>query len=142
MGGFIIVEQSSTHDLDLVFKALADPLRRKLLRLLSNPQYFCKTSQEALQGICVQDLTQYLSVPQSTVSRHLAILSHAGLVTHSRWRTWHYYGVNAKSIHAAINWLKALDSQPVSPIATIDHHKDWLAESLKNLPGGLEDWSK
>ncbi|PSR33908.1 MAG: ArsR family transcriptional regulator [Sulfobacillus benefaciens] len=134
-----MAEQTTSHDLDLVFKALGDPLRRKLLRLLSNPQYFCKTSQEALQGICVQDLTQYLSVPQSTVSRHLAILSHAGLVTHSRW---HYYGVNATSIHAAINWLNALDAQPTSPTATIDPHEDWLAESLQNPPGDLEDWSK
>jgi ArsR family transcriptional regulator len=137
-----MAEQTTSHDLDLVFKALGDPLRRKLLRLLSNPQYFCKTSQEALQGICVQDLTQYLSVPQSTVSRHLAILSHAGLVTHSRWRTWHYYGVNATSIHAAIDWLNALDAQPTSPIATIDPHEDWLAESLQNPPGDLEGWSK
>ncbi|MHB1611233.1 MAG: ArsR/SmtB family transcription factor [Sulfobacillus sp.] len=135
------MERLSTQELDLVFKALADPLRRKLLSLLSDQQYFCKTTQDALQGICVHDLSQYLSVPQSTVSRHLAILSRAGLVTHSRWRTWHYYGVDAMRIHDAINWLQTV-SQYLAPNArSVDLPADWLLESVQNQSDVREDLS-
>lgn len=54
--------------LDQLLKAAGEPTRLRLLNLLR-------------QGsICVCDLQAILGVPQSTVSRHLASLRHAGLV--------------------------------------------------------------
>lgn len=40
---------------------------------------------------CVCHLTDALELPQSTVSRHLAVLRHAGLVTTRRDGKWMYY---------------------------------------------------
>jgi len=58
--------------LDQLFKAVSDPARLRLLNLLR------------LGSICVCELQALLQIPQSTVSRHLAGLRHAGVVTDSR----------------------------------------------------------
>lgn len=55
-----------------LLKAAGEPTRLRILNLLR-------------QGdICVCDLQAVLGVPQPTVSRHLAALRHAGLVTYVR----------------------------------------------------------
>jgi ArsR family transcriptional regulator len=58
--------------LDQLFKAVSDPARLRLLNLLR------------LGSICVCELQAVLQISQSTVSRHLAGLRHAGVVTDSR----------------------------------------------------------
>ncbi len=58
--------------LDEILKAAADPTRLRLLNLLR------------LGSICVCDLQATLQIPQPSVSRHLAALRHAGLVTDVR----------------------------------------------------------
>jgi ArsR family transcriptional regulator, arsenate/arsenite/antimonite-responsive transcriptional repressor len=58
--------------LDQLFKAVSDPTRLRLLNLLR------------LGSICVCELQAVLQIPQSTVSRHLAGLRHAGVVMDSR----------------------------------------------------------
>lgn len=61
--------------LDEILKAAADPTRLRLLNLLR------------LGSICVCDLQAVLRIPQPTVSRHLAALRHAGLVSDVRKAT-------------------------------------------------------
>ncbi|MBI4804895.1 MAG: winged helix-turn-helix transcriptional regulator [Desulfovibrio sp.] len=63
----------------LLFKALTDETRLRIVNLLSQGE------------LCVCDLTHALNMPQSTVSRHLATLKNAGVVTDRRCRTWAYY---------------------------------------------------
>ncbi len=58
--------------LDEILKAAADPTRLRLLNLLR------------LGNICVCDLQATLQIPQPSVSRHLAALRHAGLVSDVR----------------------------------------------------------
>ncbi len=58
--------------LDDILKAAADPTRLRLLNLLR------------LGSICVCDLQATLQIPQPSVSRHLAALRHAGLVSDAR----------------------------------------------------------
>ncbi|HDR46986.1 MAG TPA: ArsR family transcriptional regulator [Geoalkalibacter subterraneus] len=62
-----------------IFKALSDPTRLRIVALL-------------LEGeLCVCDLMAVLGLPQSTVSRHLANLRHAGLVEDERRGVWMFY---------------------------------------------------
>jgi len=63
-----------------VFKALGEPVRLRLFSLLSH-------SGE----VCVCDLTEALELPQSTISRHLGVLRHAGLVSTRRDGKWMHY---------------------------------------------------
>jgi ArsR family transcriptional regulator len=59
-------------DAELIFRALADGTRRRLLRVLSAHE------------LSVSELVQVLGQPQSTVSRHLKVLRDAGLLVDHR----------------------------------------------------------
>lgn len=91
-----------------------------------------------MQGICVQDIARYLELPQSTVSRHLAILSQAGLVSQSRHRTWHYYQVHAERLHEALQWLQ--DVMPPDEDAITTLPQPFVGEWTQN-PGDEEEGS-
>jgi DNA-binding transcriptional ArsR family regulator len=56
-------------DSDLVFKALADPGRRKLLDVLNDGD-----------GLTLSDLRAHLDMTRQGVTQHLAVLEAAGLV--------------------------------------------------------------
>ncbi|MCH2585999.1 MAG: metalloregulator ArsR/SmtB family transcription factor, partial [Planctomycetes bacterium] len=62
-------------------KALAVETRLRILRILMTGTYN------------VNELVTILSMGQSRVSRHLRILSDAGLVRRRRQGTWVYYGL-------------------------------------------------
>ncbi|MCH7868454.1 MAG: metalloregulator ArsR/SmtB family transcription factor [Myxococcales bacterium] len=70
---------ASADELQKVFKTLSDPTRIRILRLLENEQ------------LVVQELMEVLGMAQSRVSRHLAILREAGLVSDRRDRTFVSY---------------------------------------------------
>lgn len=79
-----------------LFKALADETRLRIVGLLSEGE------------LCVCDLTHSLGMPQSTVSRHLAHLKNAGLVTDRRCKTWAYYSLSGDARPFARDILAAL----------------------------------
>ncbi|HZL84090.1 MAG TPA: metalloregulator ArsR/SmtB family transcription factor [Candidatus Krumholzibacteria bacterium] len=68
-----------------LFKALADPSRLRLLRLLDGTE------------LRVQELVEVLGLAQPTVSRHLGILYRAGLLRRRREGGWLFYGVDWNS---------------------------------------------
>ncbi|NWL12488.1 ArsR/SmtB family transcription factor [Paenarthrobacter nitroguajacolicus] len=68
----------------LVFKALADPNRLRLLSIVKG-----EPSGES----CVCDLTEPLGLGQPTVSHHLKILVDAGLLHREKRGTWAYYSL-------------------------------------------------
>jgi ArsR family transcriptional regulator len=62
-----------------LFKALAEPVRLRILLLLLDKKR------------CVCDLMAVLDLPQSTISRHLAYLKNAGWIKGERRGVWMYY---------------------------------------------------
>lgn len=62
-----------------MFRAFSDRTRLRLLHLLRGGE------------VCVCDLVRVLEVPQSKVSRHLAYLRKAGLVTARKEGLWMHY---------------------------------------------------
>lgn len=65
-----------------VYKALADETRLRIVALLLG------------EGeLCVCDIIAALKLPQSTISRHLAILRKAGWVNDRRCGLWIYYSI-------------------------------------------------
>lgn len=71
----------SLHDYEAVMKAVADPMRARILKLLENRE------------LCVRDLIGILGLAQSTVSGHLVSLVKAGLVEGRRHGKWSYYSL-------------------------------------------------
>lgn len=109
-------------NIDAVCKALADPIRRSLLKTLGEKQYFCHVDGEMVNGVCVQDLSEVLTLPQSTISRHLAILRQAGLVGHQQKGVWHYYFCRADTLEVVHRWLQSLI--PSDPSTVCDSGKE------------------
>jgi DNA-binding transcriptional ArsR family regulator len=62
-----------THDADLLFKALADPSRRKLLDVL-----------HAHDGQTLNELCEHLDMTRQAVTQHLNVLEAANLVATAR----------------------------------------------------------
>ncbi|MGH3830501.1 MAG: ArsR/SmtB family transcription factor [Pseudonocardiaceae bacterium] len=72
-----------------VFKALADPVRLRLLSLIGAHE----------DGeVCVCDLVDAFHLSQPTISYHLKVLRSAGLITSRRRATWMYYRINADAV--------------------------------------------
>ena len=64
-----------------MFKALGDPVRLRLLSLITS----------AADEICVCDLTTGFELTDATISHHLKVLRKAGLIDGNRRGTWVYY---------------------------------------------------
>ncbi|MFI5715053.1 ArsR/SmtB family transcription factor [Nocardia sp. NPDC051750] len=71
-------------ELAVVFKALSDPIRLRLLSSIAS-----RSGQEA----CVCDLSEGIDLTQPTISHHLKVLRSAGLLTSERRASWVYYRV-------------------------------------------------
>jgi len=77
--------ESGAQELALLFKAVADPVRLRLLSLIA-----CHPGGES----CVCDLLDAFDMTPPSVSYHLKILREAGLLSSERRGTWVYYRVN------------------------------------------------
>ena len=81
--------QAGADELAPRFKALADPMRLRLLSLIA-----CHEGGES----CVCDLLDAFDVTAPSVSYHLKILREAGLISSERRGTWVYYRVNPETM--------------------------------------------
>ncbi len=86
------------------FKAFADPTRLRILSLLERGE------------LCVCHIVDVLGEGQPKVSRHLAILRHAGLVTARVEGPWRHYalpagasGLTATLLHCVHTCLQEID---------------------------------
>jgi ArsR family transcriptional regulator, arsenate/arsenite/antimonite-responsive transcriptional repressor len=73
--------KAAIDHLEVIFKALADKTRLRVLALLGNNE------------VCVCHIHDTLGLPQPTVSRHLAYLRRSGLVDVRRDGVWMHYRV-------------------------------------------------
>lgn len=71
------------YELDLLFRALADRTRLRLMNLMGEDE------------VCVCFLVEALKLNQPKISRHLAYLRRAGLVAARREGKWMHYRLSA-----------------------------------------------
>jgi ArsR family transcriptional regulator len=132
-----------------LFKILADGSRLRLLRILRQGDF------------TVQDLMQILNMGQSRVSRHLKLMSEAGLLKVEKQGTWHYYRLSLedgllKDIWASVEpRLAELEGQERDNLGVLrvmserrkrnqeffnKHARDWdnIHVELLNLPDYLD----
>ena len=95
------IGEAAAAGLAQVFKALADPVRLRLVSLIG-----------AHQGgeVCVCDLTTAFDLTQPTISHHLKVLREAGIIDSERRGTWVYY----RLVPAALERMAALLSAPAA----------------------------
>ena len=85
--------------LNNLFKALSDPVRRKILNLLK------EKSQTA------GEISSNFEVSDATISHHLSILKETGLVDREKKGTFIIYTLNTSLFEEAMNWLMDLKGE-------------------------------
>jgi len=77
-------------ELSKMFKALGEPTRLKIIKMLS------------LQGMCVCELSETLDMLQPRISQHLKVLKEAGLIKEKKEGYWVCYSLDRDKIRQ--NW--------------------------------------
>ena len=91
--------KAATDKLSLALRAVADPSRRKILRLL-HPVTVRKSA--APDGLTASDVEQRIKLAQPTISHHMKILKNAGLIETHKQGTW----VRYRRIESALRALR------------------------------------
>jgi ArsR family transcriptional regulator len=91
----IVRRPSESIDLAALFAALADPTRLRLLNLMN------------AREVCVCYFVEILKQPQPKISRHLAYMRNAGIVSARREGKWMHYSITNLKDESAIGILKA-----------------------------------
>jgi ArsR family transcriptional regulator len=95
--------------LDRALHAIADPTRRRILRILKEGP----VAEEAAGNgtvvkscLCAGDIEKRIKLSQPTISHHMAILTKAGLVEVAKQSQWRWYRRNEKAIRQVVKTLR------------------------------------
>ena len=86
--------------INLIFKALADPTRRQILRLLRE------------RGMTASELAEHIKISQPTLSHHFAVLKKVELVRFRRDGPFIRYTFNSVPLKDAMAWLTEVLAEP------------------------------
>ena len=73
-----------TNNIVIFSRALADPTRWRIIRLVLN------------DALCVCELADILEMPQSSVSSHVQVIRKAGLLESEKCEKWTYFRIEPK----------------------------------------------
>jgi len=108
------------RDLDLAFKALADPARVKILGFLRRPDAECCSFADK---VCACDIETALGLSQATISHHMKCLRQAGLVVGEKHGRWMHYRLDRGAFARAADWLAEFSCDAQGPRAAGAIHK-------------------
>ncbi|HYP44962.1 MAG TPA: metalloregulator ArsR/SmtB family transcription factor [Propionibacteriaceae bacterium] len=83
------LSQAQAEQIAPLLKALADPVRLRLMSMVASHQ-----GGEA----CVCDLTEGFELSQPTISHHLKVLHEVGLLDRSKRGVWVYYRARSEAL--------------------------------------------
>jgi DNA-binding transcriptional ArsR family regulator len=112
-----MVNHPDTPSLDVVFGALSDPTRRRILELLARTES------------CVTDLARPFSISLPAISKHLRVLENAGLIKRERNGRVHRLQLSAKPMSEAAEWI---DRYRQFWEVQLDALADYLENQMKN----------
>jgi len=90
------LDEQSVKRQSRIFKALSDPTRLKIIKLLS------------IRDMCVCEIMAALDMTQPTASHHLNLLESAGLLSDRRQGKWVFYSLANPKILSAISKTPSL----------------------------------
>jgi len=81
-----LVNEGELLQLSKILKAISDPTRLKIIKLLN------------VHDMCVCEIMSALNLTQPTASHHLNILENVGLLKYERMGKWTFYSLNNPNI--------------------------------------------
>jgi len=107
------LEYSDSPDrLSMIFMALADPTRRRILEMLSKGD------------ATVNELAKPFPVSLPAISKHLKVLERAGLISRGRNAQWRPCRLEAETLKEGADWM--------------NQYRQLWEESLSNLEGYVQ----
>lgn len=94
-----------------IFKALSDPNRLRILKMLS------------IKSLCVCEMTAALKLAGSTVSQHLGVLKDSGFIVEEKEGKWVNYSLNSSNRNPIIMSLLNLLNYELEEDKTIQKDK-------------------
>jgi len=97
------------RDLLQTLKAIASPVRLEILRCLAEPTVGFPpqvNGDPVSDGICADFIRERLGIAAATASRHLTLLTDAGLLIATRKRGWTFYRRDDRAIGRLARQLK------------------------------------
>ena len=88
---------------ELIFKALSDPARLRILDFLRTPGPDCCSVEGK---VCACDIERVLGLSQATTSHHMKILVAAELVAATKRGRWMHYTLRPETFAATALWLE------------------------------------
>lgn len=110
----------SIREYEMVMKAVADPTRVRILKLLEGGE------------MCVCQIVAILELSQSTISKHLFLLKMAGLVRERQEKKWVHYAIDRsnaapyprKMLATVSGWLND------DPVVARDRRRETIAREI------------
>jgi len=90
---------------ELIFKALGDPTRLRILDFLRKPGSNCCIFEGK---VCACDIERELGLSQATISHHMKILVAAELVAATKLGRWMHYTLRPETFVATAAWFEIL----------------------------------
>lgn len=87
---------------DAAFRALADPIRMKIVQALARPETVCCSREDRVSA---SDLENVVRLAQPSVSHHMKILTGCGLVESRKCGKYVYYRLNRMQFQKIASWL-------------------------------------
>lgn len=85
--------------LQKTLRALADPIRREILKLLQGTR------------LSAGEITDHFDVTAASISRHLSVLKEADLIRDTREGKFIYYELNASVLEEILLWIHDLKEE-------------------------------
>ena len=82
------------------FKALSDPTRREILNLLRGGH-----------PMTAGDIVAHFDMTGASISHHLSVLKHAGIIDDEKKGKYIYYYLNSSVLDDILNWLLSLKGE-------------------------------
>ncbi|MFG3612723.1 autorepressor SdpR family transcription factor [Rummeliibacillus stabekisii] len=79
-----------------IYKAISDPVRRRILDLLKE------------DDLTVNEIVRKFNISQPSISNHLSILKNAGLITSTKSGRNIYYSLNTTVLEESFKWFLSL----------------------------------
>ena len=91
-------------------KAIASSVRLDILSYLRNPvaNFPAQADGDLVRdGVCADFIREKLGIAAATASRHLTLLTGAGLLTATRKKGWTFYRRDVRTIQRFVNALRS-----------------------------------
>jgi len=111
------LEDERSAELVRTAKALSDPIRVRMLEMMSQGRDCCGLTAACARGvpggdeplgICVCEFQEQFDLGQSKTSYHLRVLKEAGLVTEETRGKWTFYAIDRDAVERSLGTLRGL----------------------------------